>query len=84
MGAAVAVRSCRQAEGCTPWGQGVEARVNGTERVSPLGSEVGKSVKVPKEGVGVDKLGLEVGWIEGAWVEEVSREVEFSWRDEFS
>lgn len=39
-----------------------------------LGSEVCKSVKVPKEGVGVDKLGLDaVGWIEGACAEEVSR-----------
>lgn len=44
-----------------------------------LGSEVCKSVKVPKEGVGVDKLGsATVGWIEGAWVGEMSREVEFS------
>lgn len=76
--AAVAVRTCRQAVGCTlPGQEGVEAGViNGTERVSPLGSEVGKSVKVPVEGVGVDKLGVEaVGWTEGAGVEEVSRDV---------
>lgn len=48
-----------------------------------FGCEVSKFGKESNEGVEEDKAGLEaVGWIEGARAEEVSREVEFSWKDE--